>query len=228
MRQSHYHYLVMLICLFMTVILVSLFLFDRTVTIVGHETTGTSLTIPLAFMIADIIAEVYGYAIARQLIWINLICMPLFALLATVINWLPGPISWHFNANYTVVIHAMFIVSIFISIGIAAGSFVNSYMLLKFGAWIHGRYFWLRSIMATVSGGIVAIIIGYLKLLGNVPSHIWLDFVITTLVYGIICTVIFSIPIAAIARLLKRIEKPTTYDKVTNFNPFKFKVNGEG
>ena len=203
MKQEQYKYLTVLICLFMTFMLAALFMFDREVVVYGLRFTGTVLLLPVAFLIGDIVAEVYGYRIAKQLIFINLLCMPLFALLAELINILPSSNSWEFNVAYSTVICSMFLVSLFLSVGIAMGVFINSYLLVRWKILLKGNYFWIRSITSTAIGLFISTVIGFIKFMFILPQWEAVEFIAISFCYKLVCMALLSWPVALICAKLK-------------------------
>src|SRR5438552_774538 len=97
-------YLPLLAMLYVSIMLCTAVLSDDILK-VGHTITmAGTLFIPVAFMLSDMIAEVYGYQIARQIIWYLFICQFIFALACELSLHMTHPAFWQGQSAYTVVL----------------------------------------------------------------------------------------------------------------------------
>ena len=71
--------------LYLTLMLVCTVLLHKTVQIFNYETTAAALLAPLWFIASDIVAEVYGLKVARQLLWVGIFCQLLFTILCVLL-----------------------------------------------------------------------------------------------------------------------------------------------
>lgn len=185
---------------------------------------GPPFIFPISYMIADIIAEVYGYQIAKKIIWITLFYELLYAIIIKLIIKLPSPAFWQFQHSYNIVFGNILR---FVLAGIAAvlsSSFINVYAISKWKILMKGRHFWLRSIAASAISGFVLIaviiIFGYS---GTVSlKHISIMFLS---IYGLelFYAILLAWPAWMLTGFLKIKEQMDVYDTNTNFNPFNFK-----
>lgn len=187
--------------------------------------SGASFIFPLTYLIADIIAEVYGYRYARLIIWYDLICTLIFALLITIILQIKGASFWHQQQDYNLVLDNLFRVTAASAFGSIVGSFVNIYTISKFKILTRGKYFLFRSIASTLVGeAVFIIIVGLMGFLGFMSIDHIVRFIISDYVLKIGFACLFVIPAYVIQRILKRIEGVDVYDINTNFNPFKLSL----
>lgn len=168
--NGQYKCLAPLAMFYMTVKLITVLLIYKIVTIGSISTTAATIIIPLWFLIGDVIAEVYGYNISKQIIWAALLCQFIFAFICTILINLPSPANWalqgaydHLLGNLPRVVTASFI-------AIVCGAFVNAYMVAKWKVLLGGRLFWLRSLGASIIGEAVFVIISLcMEFIGVIP-----------------------------------------------------------
>ena len=179
---------------------------------------------PLSYSIGDIIAEVYGYRLAKKIIWLTLAFQFLYAILVTLVLKLPYPSFWTIQSAYEQVFGNLIR---FVCAGFAAvviSHFMNIYIFSKFKILLHGKYFWLRSIGASAIGGFVLVsiimICGYWGTV-DAQSAIKMFFSIYSLELLYACILVW--PAWITSGFLKLKEQLDVYDIHTNFNPFSLK-----
>lgn len=188
---------------------------------------ASTLIYPLTFFFADIIFEVYGYQIGRQLIWCQVPGTIYYqSILIFILYGVPVPEGWNHQDAYEYVFKGMDIVGFFGSFGLVTAFFLNGFLISKLKILLNGKYFWLRSILATTLSELIQLSIG---LLGTWFAHIWtLDKLIflsaNVIIYRICLTIILAWPANIVAQFLKKAEKLDVYDINTNFSPFKLSI----
>ncbi len=220
-------YLLILFMLFIVCYLVSALVQHRLVFIGGATFTATAFSYPLANLISDIVTEVYGYRVSRQMIWCGIAGWFVMGLFLLVIIHLPIPTFWsNYDNEFSVVMSPYMRSIIFDSIGIIIGQFVNIYLLSKFKILMRGRFFWLRSVGSTFIGDVITILIAVVSIYyGTMP----LSKIYTIAFYGIALNIVYcaiaATPLMIIVQILKRLENMDTYDYGINYNPFKFSLD---
>src|SRR5689334_13532676 len=94
MYRTQYKYLNSLSMLYITVKLITLVLIYKIITIGPFSASASTLIMPFWFVMGDIIAEAYGYKIARHMIWMALTCQFLFALTCAGLTAIDAPVGW--------------------------------------------------------------------------------------------------------------------------------------
>jgi queuosine precursor transporter len=187
--------------------------------------SGATFIFPITYCLGDIVTEVYGYNMARNLIWLNLILQFVYAVLVTAAIYLPEPGFWKNHDAYITVFGSMLR---FVSAGTAANiisNFMNIYIVSKLKIPCEGKLFWVRSLLSTIVSGFllvaIVIVIGFSG--KNMNFHnTWIMFK-STFSLEIMYALVLVIPAALTASFLKRSENIDVYDYETNFNPFIFK-----
>ncbi len=166
--------------------------------------SAVALLIPFRYLLCDIIAEVYGFKIARKLIIYFIFCGISFAAIASNIIKLPPPTYWtHQNAYYFVLGNSLRVMC-YASIGVLVGSLLNVYLVSKWKVLTKGKFFWLRSFGSSGIGELLQYSVGL-----TLMFHNFLDFkklltlIVADYLIQILILFVFS-PIAHILMLFLR------------------------
>lgn len=182
---------------------------------------GPPFIFPISYAIADVIAEVYGYELAKKVIWLTLLFQFLYAVFVTLILKLPHPSFWALQDAYEQVFGNMIWFVCAGSLSVLSSHFVNIYIFSKWKILLKGKYFWLRSIGASAIGGFILIAVimtfGYSGTV-NFRSGIIMFFSIYMLELIYACVMVW--PAWLLTGFLKMKEQLDVYDTSTNFNPF--------
>ena len=116
---------------------------------------------PISYIFGDVLTEVYGYARARQVIWIGFACN----LLAVLAIWLGGIITpapfWNANIYgspaeaqkaYDAILGFTPRLLTASFIAYLVGEFLNSFVIAKLKIATSGKHLWLRTITSTLVG----------------------------------------------------------------------------
>lgn len=218
--KEQYKCLTLLAMLYMTIKLIMLILIYKVITIGPFLLPASTFEMPLWFMIGDIIAEVYGIKIAKNIIWMAIFCQFIFAFSASGLSSLHSP-DWINQKAYNQVIGNLPRVAVSSFLAIASSAFINAYAISKWKILLKGQYFWLRSLGASAIGELVFTIVAY-------ASEFWGVATLSTLGHLIILGYLFKIainsilviPAMSITFILKKLEGVDIYDYGIKFNPF--------
>lgn len=223
-----YKYILFLAMLFVTIDLAAVSVAYKMVgfNFLFEINSGATYIFPMTYALGDIITEVYGYNMARKLIWISLLLQFIFSLLITVVIHLPTPHFWNGNAAYIDVFGTILRFVLAGTVANIVSNFMNVYIVSKLKIPFEGKLFWVRSILSTMISGFLlgAIIVG-MGFAGkdiNSLTQTWIMFK-STYSLEVFYALALVIPAALTARFLKRAENVDVYDYHTNFNPFIFK-----
>lgn len=193
--------------IYLTIKLLTVLFIYKVITIGPFTSTASTLIIPLWFLIGDVIAEVYGYKISRQIIWIALICQFIFAFACVVLIKFNSPPFWQHQAAYEQVLGNLPRVAIASFLAIVCGAFLNAYLLTKWKILLKGKYFWLRSLGASTIGEAAFTLSAFVtEFLGIVPFATLLELVVISFITKILMGLLFVTPSSLLAAILKKIE----------------------
>jgi uncharacterized integral membrane protein (TIGR00697 family) len=228
-RQFRYYDLVM--AAFVTILLLSNVIGAGKVATINLPGIGAwpfgagILFFPVAYLLGDVLTEVYGYARARRCIWTGFAALLFMAFMSRVVVALPPAATWHGQEAYEAVFGQVPRI-VFASIcAFWAGEFVNSVVLAKMKLWTNGRHLWTRTIGSTVVGQAVDSAIFYpLAFWGVWDSRTLVIVLLTQWALKVAWEALLTPFTYAIVGFLKRREGVDVYDVGTDFSPFQLKA----
>ncbi|WP_108651676.1 queuosine precursor transporter [Dongshaea marina] len=199
--------------------------FDPRIIGLGHglSTDAGTLIFPLAFLLSDLITEVYGYKFARMAVWTGFLFNWVFVIYGQIITHMPTP-EFASQSNHIfdslLTMNSKIIIASTISYIIAEP--LNSYVMAKLKIRSKGKLMGARFVASTlVASFFDSNIFGFIAFYGVMPTQELIKFNLTMWVIKVIIEVI-GMPFSVhFARKLKNLEKLDIYDDRTNFNLFK-------
>ena len=230
--------LVIIAALAVTVLLVSniiaikpVSLFELPFNFIGSNLFVVSAAIvcfPIGYIISDILTEVYGFRVARGVIWLGFVCNLLMVFLFWVGDMIPGAVFWENQAEYEAILGATGWIMLGSFVAYIVGEFSNAVIMVLLKNRTQGRFLWLRTISSTVVGQGIDSILFFTIAFGVSglwvgPDGSWLPVFnaavcawIAKSVYEIVATPLTY----AVVAWLKRTEQMDVYDAPRSLNPF--------
>lgn len=204
---------------------------DLTVSIFGIRLAfdGGTLLFPLAYVIGDLLTEVYGFRIARRAIWTGFVVMAISALFFFILRVLPPAQTWEAYAGtaaYDAILGGMSTGGIVLASlsGYLVGEFFNSAVHSRIKVLMNGRLLWVRSIGSSLIGELLdsLVFVGIACLAGVFPRELFATLVITNYILKISVEVLVTPFTYLSVWFLKKAEDIDVYDRGVKYNPFKF------
>ena len=184
---------------------------------------------PIAYIVGDVLTEVYGYPAARRGIWIAFGCN----LLAVVAIWLAGilPAASFWTAGvyenpeqadqaYRAILGFAPRLLVASFLAYLVGEFLNSFVLAKMKVRTEGRYLWMRTIGSTIVGqGADSLIFITVAFYGILPPSALMTAVVTQWLVKSAYEALATPLTYWVVNSLKRSEGIDVYDRDTNFRP---------
>ena len=184
---------------------------------------------PIAYIVGDVLTEVYGYPAARRGIWIAFGCN----LLAVVAIWLAGilpPASFwtagvyenpeQADQAYRAILGFTPRLLVASFLAYLVGEFLNSFVLAKMKLRTEGRYLWMRTIASTIVGqGADSLIFITVAFYGILPTSALMTAVVTQWLVKSAYEALATPLTYWVVNSLKRSEGIDVYDRDTNFRP---------
>ena len=147
-RKDSQTALMVVTALFVTLYLVSNIMAVKVIGLFNlfYFDAGT-ITFPFAYMLGDVLTEVWGYRTARKVIWLTLLCNLLLVVCTQIGVWLPSP---DYLSESEAVYNAMFsyvpriVLASFV--GFLLGELSNAWFMERIKLKTRGRHLWLRTI----------------------------------------------------------------------------------
>ena len=186
----------------------------------GWVVPAAIVIFPVTYIFGDILTEVYGYARARQVIWLGFFCNLLFVLAMIAGERMPAAPFWEGQEAYERILGYTPRLLLASFAGYLVGEFVNSFVLARLKLVTEGRFLWLRTISSTMLGQAVdSLIFVTIAFAGEVPGPvlreiIWHQWVLKT-AYEVLATPLTYL----IVNRLKTFEGIDHYDRGTSWSP---------
>ena len=192
------------------------------------DIVGTPLSIsiyyfPFVFIFGDILTEVYGYAVARRVLWYCIFAQLLaIGVFEFVIFYPPSAIMTN-NQSYVDVLSAAPRLVLFGTLAMFAGDIANNYVLAKMKVWTNGRYISARFVTSTLCGQMVNTAVFYIfGLWRMIPARVLTKSIVVASLTKVTVELLLLPATLKVSLWLKRIENVDYFDKGTDFNPLKF------
>jgi uncharacterized integral membrane protein (TIGR00697 family) len=176
------------------------------------------IVFPISYIVADVLAEVYGYARARQVIWLGFACNLFLAVAIALAARLPAaaPSAGLQPAFEQVLGVAPRILGASFA-AYLVGEFANAALLSRLKIWTAGRHLWLRTISSTIVGQGLDSFVFITLAFGFAPAIIAAQWLVKT-AYEVLATPLTY----AVVGYLKRIEGRDTFDEGVDLNPLRW------
>lgn len=211
--------LVIIIALFVTCLITANIIAVKVITLGPFTLPAAIFVFPVSYIFGDVLTEVYGYRVARRVIWLGFGCNLIFVFFAWVGQVLPSADFWGGQTAYESILgFAPRLLGASIC-GYLVGEFANSFLLARMKIMTQGRWLWSRTIGSTVVGqGLdtsLFITLAYIGTGAIVPVMILHHWVAKVGIEAICTPATY-----AIVNWLKHKEGVDTYDYKTRYNPF--------
>jgi queuosine precursor transporter len=138
---------------FVTALVVSNIIAVKLVEVSGRVFPAGLVIFPLAYLLGDVLTEVYGFRATRRMIWLGFACNLLAVGAIQIAIALPAAGFWEENqAAYEDVLGTTWRIFAASLAAYVVGELVNAYVLARMKVATRGRYLWSRTIGSTIVG----------------------------------------------------------------------------
>ncbi|MBO7230170.1 MAG: queuosine precursor transporter [Bacteroidaceae bacterium] len=112
-----------------------------------------TITFPFAYMLGDVLTEIWGYRTARKVIWMTFLCNVIMVVCTQLGVWMPSPdyldeIAGAYDAIFTYVPRIV----LGSLVGFLLGELSNAWFMQRIKEKTKGRFLWVRTIGSSVIG----------------------------------------------------------------------------
>lgn len=112
-----------------------------------------TVTFPFAYMLGDVITELWGFRISKKIIWITFLCNIVLVVCTQIGIWLPSPKHLSATASaYNEVFTYVPRIVIASLVGFLLGELSNAWIMEKIKIRMKGRRMWVRTIGSSAIG----------------------------------------------------------------------------
>jgi uncharacterized integral membrane protein (TIGR00697 family) len=229
MRSYKYYHLV--VAVLGTTLIVSNIIAVKLISVANLTLPAAVILFPVAYIIGDVLTEVYGYAKAREAIWIGFGCnlsavaaIWLAGLLPPDPAWsavgLSGPAEAQRAYDAILGFTPRLLAASFIAY--LAGEFLNAYVLARLKVRTGGRYLWARTIASTLLGqGVDSLLFISIAFYGVIPASILLSAIVAQWAVKSGFEAIATPLTYLVVNALKKAEAIDHFDQDTDFRPIR-------
>lgn len=111
-----------------------------------------TITFPFAYMLGDILTEIWGYHKAKKVIWMTFLCNIIMVIFTQIAVWLPSPDYLEGTAiAYDSVFTYVPRIVIASLTGFLLGELSNAWLMDKIKKKTEGRFLWIRTIGSSIA-----------------------------------------------------------------------------
>lgn len=198
-RMSDQTALMVVSTLFVTLYLVSNIMAVKVISIFGlfYFDSGT-ITFPFAYMMGDVLTEIWGFREAKKVIWMTFICNVLMVVCTQIGVWLPSPDYLAATAHaYNQIFDYVPRIVIGSLVGFLLGELSNAWLMEKIKERTRGKRLWVRTVgssaVAYLFDSLPFVLIAFL---GTVTPHDLLLMIATQYGVKLLIEAVFGTPMA--------------------------------
>jgi len=233
LHKAAYRYFDVLMALFVAILVLSNIASSAKIVDLGFSILGIrlafdggTLLFPLAYVLGDVLTEVYGFKASRRVIYTGFAILAFSALVFFVLRILPAESSWEEEtgaAAYNAVLGGMSSGGIVLAslAGYLIGEFFNSVLLSKIKVMMRGRLLWFRAIASSLVGELLdsLIFVSIACLTGVFGWHLFITLALTNYILKCLIEALVLPVTYAVVRLLKNREGIDVYDVGIKYSP---------
>ncbi len=210
--------------LFATCLLISNILATKILLIGPWAAPAGVLIFPIAYILNDVITEVWGFAKARLIIWTGFAVNIVAVLFFTVGIVIPGAPFWQNQEAFATVLGNTPRIVVASLSAYLIGSFLNAYVMSRMKVLTKGKGFSGRAILSTLVGESAdSLIFISIAFAGVFPFEVLVTMIFTQAMLKTVYEVLILPVTIWVVKLVKRIEGVDAIDIDLSYNLFKVK-----
>jgi uncharacterized integral membrane protein (TIGR00697 family) len=207
--------------LFAICLLISNILATKIILIGSWAAPAGVLIFPIAYIINDVIVEVWGYKKVRLIIWSGFAVNLLAALFFTLAITVPAAPFWQNQSAFSTILGSTPRIIIASLLAYLTGSFLNAFVMSKVKVLMKGKDFSVRAILSTLVGETAdSMIFITIAFVGNLPFNVLIGMIFTQACIKTVYEIVILPFTIVVVRWVKRVEGTDIYDESISYNPF--------
>ncbi|MCL5256676.1 MAG: queuosine precursor transporter [Chloroflexi bacterium] len=218
--QNYSIWFIAVVAVFITCLITANIIAVKLISVFGLVVPAAVIIFPISYIFGDVLTEVYGYRVARRVIWLGFVCN----LIAVVAIWLgmvlPAASFWNGQAAYEQILGYTPRLLAASFLAYLVGEFANSYVLAKMKVATGGRWLWSRTIGSTLVGqALDSTVFISLAFAGTIPFSGLGSAIFTQWAFKSVYEALATPLTYKVVNFLKRQEGIDVFDRDTRFNP---------
>jgi len=219
-REGYSLAFVVVVALFITTLITANITAVKLVGLFGLVLPAAVVVFPISYICGDVLTEVYGYRVARRVIWLGFLCNLLAVVAIYLGGILPAAPFWEGQVAYETILGYTPRLLAASFLAYLVGEFANAIVLAKMKVTTNGRWLWSRTIGSTFIGqGLDSLVFIVLAFVGTIPASAMLAAIMTQWLVKSLYEALATPLTYVVVNRLKRSEGLDVYDRDTSFNP---------
>ena len=210
-------------CLFVTCLVTANIIAVKLAVIFGLVLPAAVVIFPVSYILGDVLTEVYGYARARQVIWLGFGCNLLAVAAIAIAGALPAASFWNGSEAFQQILGQAPRILLASFLAYLLGEFANAYVLARLKVATQGRHLWMRTIGSTLVGqALDSAIFMTVAFAGIIPGEALFGAAVTQWLFKSAYEAAATPATYLVVGWLKRREGGEAFDRELRFNPLAF------
>jgi uncharacterized integral membrane protein (TIGR00697 family) len=142
----------------MALMLITNILNLKFINVVGISVIASQITYVLSLILADIMAEVYGYRRVRRLLYVGLGFLILYAVCLQIAVWMPPAKDYRSDEAFRAIFSQTPRIALASIVAYFVTELVNSYIMSRLKVGLQAKYFYGRAVISVAIAQIVNVI----------------------------------------------------------------------
>lgn len=216
MKKKSVHVYEMLAGLFVMTLIVSNIASIKMVQVGPLVFDAGTILFPLAYIVGDIVTEVYGFRKMRSLLYVGMTTLLLTSVTFWLVGLLPAEASWNNQAAYDSILGVVWRIVVASITALFVGELLNSYVLARMKIHTKGKQLWGRLVGSSAVGGLMdTMVFSFIAFAGTMPAATLIQLIITVFCIKIATEIVVSPLTIRLIAVIKRHEKIDTFEQPT-------------
>ena len=183
--------------LFIMLLIISNLLATKMILVLGFVLPAAVIVYPFCFMVGDVLTEVWGFKVAKKVIWLGFFMNLLLIIFTNIAIPLTYPEFWKGQEHFQFIFGAIPRIVLASFIGYLIGEFSNSWSLELIKKITNGRWLFVRTIGSSVVGQIFdTVLFITIAFYGTMPNEVLITMIIAQYIFKVLCEVFAGTPLA--------------------------------
>ena len=219
-RGGYSQWFVVVVAIFITCLITANVTAVKLVAIFGLVLPAGVVVFPVSYIAGDVLTEVYGFHMARRVIWLGFFCNLIAVLAIWLGGLLPAAPFWDGQGAYERILGYVPRLLVASFLAYLVGEFANSIVIAKMKVATNGRWLWSRTIGSTLVGqGLDSLVFVIVAFFGTIPLKGIVAAIVAQWLFKSVYEAAATPLTYLVVNALKRREGVDAYDRDTDFNP---------
>ena len=209
----------LLVALFVATLIISNIASVKLASIGSVVFDAGTLLFPIAYIVGDVITEVYGFRRLRRILSIAVGMLLLSVMTFWVVGLLPAADGWLNQSSYELILGVVWRIVLASVVAIFVGELINSYVLAKMKYHNKGKFLWQRLIGSSLAGSLIdTVIFSVIAFVGTVSLSVLINLILSVYAIKILVEIIVSPLTIKIINNIKNKEQTDVYENPMIFS----------